>query len=676
MMDIDLEGRVSNIRLSPSRCLAPLFEAVVNSMHAIEERGQKNGRIDIYVQRETVQGTLTDGEPIATQPVSGFVVKDNGVGFTEDNFTSFKTSDTTAKRAKGGKGIGRLLWLKAFTKAEIDSVYQVNGSLRRRRFDFVVSKAGVENEADVETQASEPLTTVRLLEFKTRYRGHCPKSCDTLARRTIEHFLELFILKTCPELFLHDEYEDTVLDLNRIFSSEMRLGSKAQQFQLKNHRFRLTHVRLLATRETEHSLTFCAHKRSVRTENLARMIPNVDTVLTEHETEKQFCYAGYVSGRFLDERVIPDRTEFDISEDATPLGFGGELSWTELLDGAASKAERYLAPYTQPLQDAKRERIRHYVQSTAPQYRHLLKQKPDLIDRIPANVSDDKLDLELHRIDQIHDAELRTRYQQLLSEGDDEASSLEERRKRFEKFLEDWNEAGMSKLARHVVHRKATLDFLEHMLGIQEDGKYALEESIHEVVFPLRATSDEVRPESMNLWILDEKLAYHYYLASDKRLSQMKEAVEVESEDRPDIVIFNRPFAFADVAPPFGSIVIIEFKRPARDDYGEEEGKDPIRQINDYVELIKSGKAKDRRGRPINVPENTPCYAYVVCDLTPTLRKQADYAQLVPTPDTQGYVGYHRHTGLYIEIISFQKLIDDAKRRNAVLFEKLGVGGH
>ena len=33
-----------------------------------------------------------------------------------------------------------------------------------------------------------------------------------------------------------------------------------------------------------------------------------------------------------------------------------------------------------------------------------------------------------------------------------------------------------------------------------------------------------------------------------------------------------------------------------------------------------------------------------------------------------------RSSGIYVEVISFDKLIDDAKRRNAVLFDQLGLG--
>jgi hypothetical protein len=44
--------------------------------------------------------------------VVGFDVEYNGVGFTDDNFKSFRTPDSRWKETRGGKGIGRLGWLK------------------------------------------------------------------------------------------------------------------------------------------------------------------------------------------------------------------------------------------------------------------------------------------------------------------------------------------------------------------------------------------------------------------------------------------------------------------------------------------------------------------------------------------------------------------------------------
>lgn len=126
-----------------------------------------------------------------------------------------------------------------------------------------------------------------------------------------------------------------------------------------------------------------------------------------------------------------------------------------------------------------------------------------------------------------------------------------------------------------------------------DTGKYALEKEVHNIVFPMRATSDDVPFEQQNLWIIDERLTYHSYLASDIPLSRV-EPVDSDSEKRPDILIFNRPHVFGDGDQPLSSIALIEFKRPERSDYRED---DPISQIYKMIREIKEGKIKDATGR-------------------------------------------------------------------------------
>ena len=53
------------------------------------------------------------------------------------------------------------------------------------------------------------------------------------------------------------------------------------------------------------------------------------------------------------------------------------------------------------------------------------------------------------------------------------------------------------------------------------------------LIFPLKKTSDDVRPEQMNLWIIDEELAYHFYLASDTPLKKQK-PIQSDSKSRPE----------------------------------------------------------------------------------------------------------------------------------------------
>ena len=64
---------------------------------------------------------------------------DNGIGFNEGNLDSFFTSDTQYKLSRGGQGICRFIWLKAFKYAEIESHYGENGKLVKRAVKFTTN---------------------------------------------------------------------------------------------------------------------------------------------------------------------------------------------------------------------------------------------------------------------------------------------------------------------------------------------------------------------------------------------------------------------------------------------------------------------------------------------------------------------------------------------------------
>ena len=79
----------------------------------------------------------------------------------------------------------------------------------------------------------------------------------------------------------------------------------------------------------------------------------------------------------------------------------------------------------------------------------------------------------------------------------------------------------------------------------------------------------------------------------------------------------------------------------------------------------------DKNGRLINLPAGVPFYAYIICDLTAKIKERAELANLLASPDSLGFFGYSQSLNTYIEILSFDKLITDARKRNNILFEKL-----
>ncbi len=89
---------------------------------------------------------------------------------------------------------------------------------------------------------------------------------------------------------------------------------------------------------------------------------------------------------------------------------------------------------------------------------------------------------------------------------------------------------------------------------------------------------------------------------------------------------------------------------------------------------ISDGNLNDIEGRQINLA-NLRYTGYLIADLKPSLHKQV-YGRYYSTTDNEGYFFNLAHGNGYIEIISYDKLVKDAGRRNRILFEKPGVQKH
>lgn len=676
-MQASVPGRVRNAQLKPSQVLRTVFEAIVNSIHALEDADRLDGgRISVSLMRSSQLALLGgDGQPGSDseqlRDVTGFIIRDNGVGFTQANYDSFNRSDSTYKLQRGGRGVGRFLWLKAFERVEVESVYSGDHGKRRRSFTFKLTEEGIDNATDEPSGAKLVHTTVKLLNARKNFQKHIPKRVESVARLIFQHCLEFFVLEKAPLICVQDEDGTDEVYLADLYK-EFVTDSQDTNFKIEGHAFKLRHFLLDARSKHAHHLCLCANHRVVKDVSLTRIVHNLLPRLDDPDQDRRLVYNGYLSSPYLDERVNQERTGFALPEREESVGFIKEdISEERIRDTAAKLVQEHLAPFLSPIQKAKLRRFEAFVQER-PQYRPLLRYRPEQVDSIPPGLKDDKLDLKLYEIQKDWQYEVRQKAIQFLKEeakptDDTDAEAL---RSHYSHFLEEWNDQAKVDLAQHVIHRKVMLEILERLLERRESGRYSLEATVHKTIFPLRSTSDEVPIEQQNLWILDEKLAYHRFLASDVPLKK-SDAIVSDDTARPDLLIFNRPIAVVGGERPYSSIVIFEFKRPMRADYND--GENPIRQVLSYVRKIRNKNAIDRVGRPIPITDATPFYCYIVADLTPKLRTQAEDAGYIETPDGEGFYHFNPNHRAYIEIMSFDKLVQDAKKRNRVLFDKLNI---
>jgi len=666
---IDFIGAVERVKLRGRHSLWPLFEAVVNSMYAIKETHPSGGgSITICVTRDKSQPNLDiDHGRASLYPIKGFTITDNGAGFTSAHYKSFELVYTREKRLQGGKGIGRLTWLKAFERTRITSAFKEDDSHYIRHFTFALPEGTSEHDCRL-SDGAEPLETeITLDNYLEPYKSNCPKQLEVIADRIAAHCFPFFMDSACPQVVLYDgDKQESRVSVNGRIG---RFERDHSEFNVRNkEQFRLINLRLDSGSKDRQLINYCAHNRVVKTRNTKKLIPDVAVGL-QTPTGDSFTYAGYVFGDWLDNSANDERTGLMAEEDEDDddeLDLFEEVHWREVIAESVRAAERFLAPFTAKVAAAKFDSIRQFVEKKAYWYKYLLKYPEDL-KVIPPGASEQDMDVHLHRLDAERGQRNRECAQSIINST---AETLHELKQSdyVAKVIGQINEREQSKLTEHVIERRYILDLLSKCLRPGDDDKYAPEAAIHNLIYPMGATSDSA-PVTQNLWVIDERLSYHSYLASNRSLPMTS---VTQSNRRPDIsILFDNTFCFAEcLQQRYLSYVLIEFKKPERDDYYSD---DPIKQVVREIEIIRDSQKMTDDGMRINYIDGTPIYCYIYATLTPTLRKAITRQGFFkPMPDKMGYVGYHNFDA-WIEVIDYSKLIGDATARSRILFDKLGL---
>lgn len=668
-----LQGRLRNTTLPVSRAMLPLYEAVVNSIHAIEEDATKVKRaisdyqITITIIRDQ---SLLSSQARGEDRIAGFLVEDNGCGFTIDNWNSFKTLDSDYKAQKGSRGIGRLMWLKAFKEVEVSSIYAEGDLLKRRHFLFHPVR-GIEPLGEPEATQEPKRTIVKLSGFESRYSEHAFKTLRAIACGVLEHCLWYFVRNEgVPSMRVMDG--DEYIQLDALFDEHMHVGAKAEVLPIGLHSFELTHVKFRASMNKSNTISYCAAGRVVRNEPLQGRVPGLTNTMTDDVGA--FTYAVYVTSFYLDERVSAQRIGFDLDDESDGLFADAELSLKNIRDAVVPRVKVFLSDCLQENIAASAERIQTFVARTAPRYRSILRHINEDEFVVDPSIADRELDLALHK--QLYKIE-----EQILNDGHQIMVPLpneteQEYQRRLEDYLQTVSDLKQSDLANYVMHRRTVIDLLEAAINSDGSGNFTREDVIHELIVPMRSMSDDYTFRRENLWLIDERLAFHDFLASDMPLSKYVQSTSQKEPDIASLRLFDNPFLISERGSIPGSLTVVEIKRPMRKGYqsGEDEKTDPILQALRYLTRLRRGSAA-KGGRPVPNADRMPGFVYVLADLTESLVECCQLHQLSRTPDGMGYFGYHRDPvyNAYIQVMSFDGLVAGAKERNRAFFDKLGL---
>lgn len=667
--EIEIGGIVDSLKLNDTEGYLPVFEAVINSLQSIQETGNiKSGKIIVTVLRDNSQQTINSER--GNLPIIGFEIIDNGQGFTDNNFNSFRTAYTCQKKEKGCKGIGRFLWLKVFNNVQITSVYIRDDGKYERSFKFTrngfqdLKNIKVDDEREVKTKV-----TLEDIDKIYREKNNAFKKTDTIAKRVFEHCLSYYIYDSAPEIIIKDldHIEDNkTINLNDLYD-HVKPYVKTKDFTVKKHSFTINHVRLYDSSNDMNNIVYCANHREVIQESPEKILGSKKLT----EGDKEYVYAAYISGEYLDNNVDLTRTGFtiEIPQQRNISSFSIDLTLDEIRKEVNKEIKSELGTAVENVDKIKRARLKKYLKESGLTLASVIKYcEKEILEEMTPTISDDKLSEIVYLKKMVFDKELNEETHKILERKNQILLTIDAD---IPEIVNKIRAARKDDLASYILHRKYILEYMQNSLKLNDDKKYEWEAVIHDAIFPRGTTSDDISQFAQNLWLIDERFTFYRYATSNKTVDNVKNGDDNDGKSdalRPDVVIYTD--ASDDTAK---SVVIIELKRPQTED------GNIVNQLFDYVDLI-TNTDKNKRiktepgGRPILTDLTTQFYCYGICDITTKIINEMNNRNFSPLPGEMGYYTFNAGKRTHMEILAYDKVIPDAKKRNKVFFEVLEKG--
>lgn len=660
-MQGDIVNRVKRLPkpAQAAEALQPVFEAVSNSLHAVEDAfgGEYQNRGQI---------TVTITSPRAPSDIT-IIVSDNGIGLDPNRFVAFCTTDTDYKINRGGKGVGRLLWLDAFEYIKVKSIFSDQDKSYRRTFDF---RLDVRDQIvnDTVEELCEIAPTGTDITFKglrdNAYRAKFPSQQATIVKHFGSHFFADFILGRSPRVVVDIEGNATTFPeeiQNLKIEDRGTAPIQTADFGLLNLASFVCHKAASANFDGLHQMHLVANGRTVTTRKIDGLIgigrfgPDDDRV-----------YHGCVTGEFLDERVNQERTQFNFDE-----------SIVEKIVRECSEHVRTNAIHEE-INEFDTQRLgtmREFVQEY-PSF--AFEEAQELLDRTPKNaIKAEQFAQALIPIRIRRDKERNATIQQIVAQISSSADFPADFAAEVRKAASEIKAEEQRQLTEYVMRRKTVLDVLDVLIrrirerdnGSQD---FHLESTLHQFICPMKLRGDDptrVERSDHDLWVIDERLTFTKYFASDVPFAQILEGDD--SARRPDLLIYDRLHGLgAEGEDPLKRVLLVEFKHPGRRDY--EERYSPMNQISEYITRLKNGEIEDFRNARVRIAEDCIFYCYVVADIAGKLEIHTNGWRT--TSNGRGRIQElgGKFRGM-VEIIEWADLIGDARLRNHAFIHAAGL---
>ena len=620
-----------------------VFEAVSNSIHAIVDKfGEKNvaakGHIEIDIETDD------------NSEIHAISVSDNGIGFTPSNIESFETSDSRYKYTRGGKGVGRLIWIKTFEKISVSSTVKSGRSSTYLTFDFKPERPK-SIQSLKRKSAGNSDTGSRITMSGLRKSIGSRINFSSFLKDLSLHFFSQYIDGTLPTIILnYGGYTQSLTDFISDKVDEPTRESVVFDADGESWVITLDHIFIDPTISStlKNSYILTAHGRLVGDPY------TIEKIYDLRHLPNGKAYVAVVSGSPLDQRVDQQR-----------LGFRFNEEQEEALHAAIlENIEAFLGDHIADV----RNKQRKIVESVLTEHPQLASQIGDLDEYVASlypGMPDEQIAANLFTLLFREERNLRKKIVKLRDikrQGGDVTADAHE-------IIHDLSEQEKRRLADLVAKRHQVLITANELLRHNDDDAetYNYEKVVHDLICPMGRMYTSGDYDDHNLWILDDSLAGYQLFTSDKSIRSL--VGKDGSTKEPDLLFFN-PLGFRrpDSNDP---ITIVEFKRPGDGRISS----DPISQVLQYIEELRDKTVTALDGEVIStITPQTPFRCFIVCDLTEETKKLLRRSQAhYESPDGEGFYGWAPEHNATLHVLSFKKMFDDAYKRNRAYFDALNL---
>lgn len=578
-------------------------EGITNSIHA----GANEISVDLWFDKQA--DMFSDDE---RNVLNRITISDNGEGFTQANLNYFDEICTGHKDDIGGKGVGRLSFLKFANSVDIRS--QLPGQLVEFRYTPDFKPEDVRR-----TEISGKLeTTITISELKEKINTQVAKlvnsMCDDLR-------LLLFLKKQSGQsitiTFTHNSKQS--FEDRYDFSGEQIEALKTRSFEICGETFACYLFREEAPRK-----------------GILAMLCADELCVEEYQISKRFDVCRYlisITSPYLNRSSNIERKRLEIPKTSTDTDLASPISRDILMSRLRAECLAMIDETTEGDIEAFKAANIEKLQKYYPFVR---------IDSLNGSAAM----LDADEIVKTYRAQQARREDQLVED------MIEGRNVAFD----DISHLASDDLARFIVHRALVIDSLAKM------PRESAEHVLHNSILKKHCDGSDIREN--NVWLVDDKFLSYSSIYSDETLAKIVREVGVETESKqqrkPDVAAF---FSKDDKGHP-NKLVIIEFKKPGADIF---ESSKALLQCRLYASELADRIKTVREVFAFSIVE--------IDDEFYNDMKRTGFKDVFSLNDRVVYddfvIGRNNDIPLHLYVMPAASLITDAKARNRVFEEIL-----